>query len=43
MVDRYYTVLYSFHPLITTELGPIFTLITLNIFIYQRLDKAKRR
>ena len=43
LAGRYYTVLYSIHPLITTELGPIFILITFNIFIYKRVAKAKRR
>ena len=43
MTDRYYTVLYSIHPLITTELVPIFILITFNVFIYKRVDKAKKR
>ena len=43
LAARYYTVLYSIHPLITTELGPIFILITFNIFIYKRVAKAKRR
>ena len=39
----YYTVLYSFHPLITTELGPIFILITLNILIFKKIMKTKKR
>ena len=43
MCLRYYTVLYSIHPFITTELGPIILLITLNILIYKRIEKAKKR
>ena len=40
---RYYTVLYSVHPLVTTELGPIVILTTLNILIFNTIMKTKRR
>ena len=40
---RYTTVLYSVHPLITTELGPILTLASLNTFIFSTIRTTKSR
>ena len=40
---RYYTIFYSIHPLITTELGPIVILTSLNILIFNTVTKNKRR
>ena len=40
---RYTTVLYSVHPLVTTELGPIVMLIFLNIFIFSTIRSSKLR
>ena len=42
-VVRYYTIFYSIHPLITTELGPIVILTSLNILIFNTVTKNKRR
>ncbi|XP_023330932.1 FMRFamide receptor [Eurytemora carolleeae] len=39
----YTTVMYSFHPLLTTELGPILTLSSLNLFIYSAIRSTKQR
>ena len=41
--SRYYTVFYSIHPLITTELGPILILTTLNLVIFKTISKTKKR
>ena len=42
-IGRYYTTFYSIHPLITTELGPIIVLTSLNIIIFKTFSQIKRR
>ena len=42
-IVRYYTTFYSIHPLITTELGPIIVLTSLNIIIFKTFSQIKRR
>ena len=41
LIFRYYTLFYSIHPLITTELGPIVILTSLNIMIFKTISKKR--